>query len=88
MAKMPPVSVVRSGLGDAERRHVVADERGRLVFGEGQLGPAVHCAAAVDHVVEDSVGGGRAEQASVTPPAQRLSRSRAMWVTWISSVPA
>ena len=49
-------------LGDAERRHVVADQRGRLVFGEGQLGPAVQRAPQVDHVVEDGVGRGRAER--------------------------
>ncbi len=72
-------------LGDAERRHVVADQGRRLVLGEGQLGPAVQRAPLVDHVVEHGVGRGRAEQVA---SRHRLSRSRAMWVTWISSVPA
>ena len=50
------------GLGDPERRHVVADHRRRLVLGEGQFGPAVQRVPLVDHVVEHGVGRGRTEQ--------------------------
>ena len=38
-----------------ERRHMGADQRRRLVLGEGQLGPAVQRAPHVDHVVEHGV---------------------------------
>ena len=72
-------------LVDAERGHVVADQRRRGVLVEGQLGPAVDGAPQVDHLVEDGVDRGRAEGLA---HRQRPRRSRAMWVTWISSVPA
>ena len=86
MAKMPAGLGGAQRLGDPERRHVVADHRRRLVLGEGQLGPAVQGAPQVDHVVEDGVG--RAPARSRSRHVSGSSRSRAMWVTWISSVPA
>ena len=85
MVKMPPVSVVRSvsaipSVAMWSRIMAVV-----CVLGEGQFGPAVQGVPLVDHVVEHGVGRGRDRTG---PSRQRLSRSRAMWVTWISSVPA
>ena len=79
-------------LGDSQCCHVVADHRSRFVFRERQLGEAVEGSPLVDHVVEDRVGGDRPEEVVLAhrrpTRRHRLRRSRAMWVTWISSVPA
>ncbi len=85
MAKIPPVSVTRSASSMPSAGHVVADQRRRVVFGESQLGTAVDGAAQVHHLVVDGLGWRRSEKRRAP---QRPSRSRAMWVTWISSVPA
>ena len=80
-----------SGLGgpqqlrDTQAAHVVADQLGRGHLGEAQLGLAVHRPAQIDHLVEDAVGRGRPEEVA---HVARARRSRAIWVTWISSVPA
>ena len=82
------------GLVDAQRLHAVADHPRRDVLLQRQLRAAVQGAAHVDHVVEDGVPGDRSEQVAhrrtltAALKVQRPSRSRAMCVTWISSVPA
>ena len=58
-AKIPPVSVTRRASPMPRPAMWLADHGRRVVLGEGELGSAVHRTAAVDHVVEDGVGGGR-----------------------------
>jgi hypothetical protein len=60
-----------------------ADERRGGMLGEGQLGLAVHRPAQIDHVVEDGIDGFSSPKRSAIGirSAQRLRRSRAMWVT-------
>ncbi len=57
-------------LGGVEARHVVTDEVGGGVFGEGELGELMDGPAAVHHVVEERIDGGGVRSVSSHTPTR------------------